>query len=54
MKIVKYDNPTTIILEAKKRNKYFDIIETEVSISFRIFENKKTKELHIYHKIMYS
>jgi chloramphenicol O-acetyltransferase len=53
MRIIKYDNPTTFYNMAKKLNKYFDVIETEVSMSFRIFENKNTKELHIYHKIIY-
>lgn len=51
MKIIEYKTPTDIILKSKLMNKYFDIIETEVSISFMVFKNKITSELHIYKKI---
>ena len=50
MKIIEYKTPTDITLKSKLLNKYFDIIETEISISFRVFKNKKTSELHIYKK----
>ena len=50
MKIRPYFNPTSII-EMAKRSGYFEkIIETDISISYRVFKNKQTDILHIYYK----
>lgn len=50
MKIRPYFNPTSII-EMAKRSGYLDkIIETDISISYRVFKNKQTDILHIYYK----
>jgi len=49
MKIRPYYNEISLV-EMAKRSGYFDkLLYTDVSISYRVFENKQTKFLHIYY-----
>ena len=50
MKIRPYFNPTSIIEMAKRSGYYDKLIETDISISYRVFKNKQTDILHIYYK----
>ena len=50
MKIRPYFNRTSIIEMAKRSGYYDKIVETDISISYRVFKNKQTYILHIYYK----
>ena len=50
MKIRPYFNRTSIIEMAKRGGYYDKIVETDISISYRVFKNKQTDILHIYYK----
>ena len=47
MEVIKYNNFKDIFNKSKELN--IELFETHVSISFRIFENNYTKELHIFY-----
>jgi hypothetical protein len=47
MKIIKYQTAKEIVQKAILGN--YELFFTDISISFRIFENKNTKELHIHY-----
>lgn len=48
MKIIKYDTLPDLQQSALLLKQ--EVYETFVSYSFRIFENKNTKELHVFYK----
>jgi hypothetical protein len=48
MKVIEYSNIEVLINAAKMHQK--EIFETDASLSFRVFQNKKCIELHIYRK----
>jgi len=50
MKIREYFTPTSIIEHAKRSGCYDKLLETDVSISYRVFKDKQTVILHIYYK----
>lgn len=47
MKVFRYETKEELIEKAKELG--FKVFNTPVSISFRIFENRYTTELHIYY-----
>lgn len=53
MKIIEYDSKESIIEASKKLNKESELFDSGPAISFRIFENRQTTELHIYKKKIY-
>jgi hypothetical protein len=51
MEIISYKNKQSLEAMAKALNQTHNILDiTNISISFRIYENGKTKQLHIFWK----
>ena len=48
MQIVKHSSLEAIEKEAEKQ--HATLVESPIAFSFRIFENRQTKTLHVYYK----
>lgn len=48
MQIIKYPSLEAIEKEAAKQ--YATLLESPIAVSFRVFENRQTKTLHVYYK----
>jgi len=49
MNMIKHNSLVSVINKAKELDLVNDLMVTDISLSFRVYEAKQTKDLHIYY-----